>query len=342
MKTFITAIISIILTALPTYGQRNDVFKVMFWNVENLFDTSHDDGKNDEEFTASGKMHWDTGKMKRKLDNIARVIAIAGDSLPPAIVGLCEVENDNVMTNLTRWSPLGNLGYRYIMTSSADKRGIDVALLYQPDLFRLISQEAITPIIKGQPFVRDILHVSGMIPTGDTLDIIVAHLPSRREGAKVTEPRRIAVAQRIRSISDSITCLRGKPHIIIMGDFNDYPTNNSIKRGIKAVAPESNPNPNSLYHLFLTQQHQKGESGSYKYQGLWDFLDHIIVNGMLLDSKQSVYTSSDKAGELRIPFLLTEDKRYGGTKPFRTYNGPTYNGGISDHLPVYADFTVHY
>jgi predicted extracellular nuclease len=314
--------------------------KVMFWNAENLFDTKHDEGKSDEEFTPDGKMKWTLTRMKHKVDDMARAFAQAGDSVPPAIIGLCEVENDNAMKSLIRWSALGKLGYRYVMTSSADRRGIDVALLYQRERFKLIGKEYITPTVKGLTHVRDILHVSGIVATGDTLDIIVAHLPSRREGAKETEPRRVAVAQRMRSLSDNIMKRRRQPRIIIMGDFNDYPTDKCVSEGLRAKAPVSTPDRNELYHLFLAPQHRKSGHGSYKYQGRWGFLDHIIVSGLLLDSRQRLYTSPARAGELRLPMLLTDDRKDGDKKPFRTYNGYSYNGGVSDHLPVYADFTL--
>lgn len=337
----ITIILALLIAAImPARAQRTIPLKVMFWNAENLFDTKHDEGKSDEEFTPDGKMKWTLTRMKHKVDDMARTFAQAGDSVPPAIIGLCEVENDNAMKSLIRWSALGKLGYRYVMTSSADKRGIDVALLYQRERFKLIGKEYITPTVKGLSNVRDILHVSGIVATGDTLDIIVAHLPSRREGAKETEPRRVAVAQRMRSLSDNIMKRRRQPRIIIMGDFNDYPTDKCVSEGLRAKAPVSTPDRNELYHLFLAPQHRKSGHGSYKYQGRWGFLDHIIVSGLLLDSRRTLYTSPARAGELRLPMLLTDDRKDGDKKPFRTYNGYSYNGGVSDHLPVYADFTL--
>ena len=155
-------------------------FRVMSWNVENLFDTHHDTLKNDNEFLPDAIRHWNYTKYKKKLADMARVITAVGEWNPPALVGLCEVENDSVLRDLTQRSPLKELGYRYVMTSSPDLRGIDVALLYQRDLFKLLSFRSIPiPSFKHHRPTRDLLHVSGLLLTGDTLDVIVCHLPSR-------------------------------------------------------------------------------------------------------------------------------------------------------------------
>ena len=159
-------------------------FRVMSWNVENLFDTHHDTLKNDNEFLPDAIRHWNYTKYKKKLADMARVITAVGEWNPPALVGLCEVENDSVLRDLTRRSVLKEAGYRYVMTNSPDQRGIDVALLYQRDQFKLISHQGI-PIPhrsgkkKFRP-TRDILHVCGMLLNSDTLDIFVVHLPSRQ------------------------------------------------------------------------------------------------------------------------------------------------------------------
>lgn len=202
-------------------------FRVMCWNVENLFDTHHDSLKNDYEFLPDALRHWNYQRYKKKLVNIARVITAVGEWVPPVLVGLCEVENDNVMRDLTRYSPLKEQGYRYVITHSPDERGIDVALLYQRDRFKLLSHRSIptgTFRPQNRP-TRDILHVCGLLATGDSLDVLVVHLPSRSSGAKVSEPYRMLVAGKIRSIADSLLTTRLHPQLIIMGDFNDYPNN---------------------------------------------------------------------------------------------------------------------
>ncbi len=320
----------------------------MEWNVENLFDVQHDSLKEDMEFLPDAVRHWNYTKYKKKLTDIARVIAAVGEWTPPALVGLCEVENQRVLNDLTLYSPLKALGYRYVMTDSPDLRGIDVALLYQRDVFKLLSFRSIPIAIpKRQRPTRDILHASGLLLTGDTLDVFVCHFPSRSDGAKESEPYRIHAARTLRAEADSISSVRTRPRIMIMGDFNDYPSNQSIRKVLEAgPVPLSSPGspspviPGKLYHLLARKTMERRDYGSYKYQGEWGLLDHLIVSGTLLDSSSDFYTHEDKADVYHPPFLLMEDKKYGGKEPFRTYKGMKYQGGISDHLPLYVDFEL--
>ena len=318
-------------------------FRVMSWNVENLFDIHHDTLKNDQEFLPDALRHWNYSKYKKKLTDIARVITAVGEWNPPALVGLCEVENDTVLRDLTQRSPLKELAYHYVMTNSPDLRGIDVALLYQRDLFKLLSSRSISiPSFRHHPPTRDILHVSGLLLTGDTLDVFICHLPSRSGGAKESEPFRLHTAQIIRTQADSILHARQHPQLIIMGDFNDYPTNHSIQKVLEATAPPSNsPSPLKLYHL-LARKATSRNFGSYKYHGEWGLLDHLIVSGTLLNTASNFFTQENKAKVASLPFLLIRDEKYGDQEPFRTYKGMKYQGGISDHLPVYTDFEFRF
>ncbi len=312
-------------------------FRVVFWNVENLFDTRPDSLKDDKEFLPESIRHWHYGRYKKKMADVSRVIAAVGGWTPPALVGLCEVENDSVLHHLTRYSPLKELSYRYVMTDSPDERGIDVALLYQRDRFKLLQHRSvriIPPTARHRP-TRDILHVSGLLATDDTLDVLVCHLPSRSGGQQESEPYRLHVAQVIRRQADSLIQVRTRPQVLIMGDFNDYPTNKSIAEVLGAVAPPVKPSPLSLYHLLVNK-----EPGTYKYRGQWGILDHLIVSGTLLEASARMHTDESKAHIARLPFLLTDDEKHGGTQPFRTYYGMKYQGGYSDHLPVYVDFTL--
>lgn len=328
----------------PTLSaQEQAPFRVMFWNVENLFDTRHDSLKNDKEFSPDALRHWNYRRYKKKLADVARVITAVGEWTPPALVGLCEVENDLVMRDLTRYSPLKEQGYRYVMTHSADERGIDVALLYQRDRFKLLSSRPIPPgrvTVASRP-TRDILHVSGQLLTGDTLDVFVVHLPSRSGGVKESEPYRLHVARKIKDAADSLFTVRLHPKIIIMGDFNDYPTGKSITQALEALSPPTQVEGNKLYHL-LARKARNRHVGSYKYRGEWGLLDHLIVSGTLLKPSATVFTGEAKANIAWLPFLLTKDEKYGGIQPFRTYHGMKYQGGYSDHLPVYTDFLFNY
>ena len=178
---------------LPLHGQTEKdtlSFRIVSYNVENLFDCRHDTLKNDYEFLPDGIRHWNYSKYKKKLDAIARVITAVGGWTPPALVALCEVENDSVLRDLTQRSALREAGYRYVMTNSPDQRGIDVALLYQRDMFKLLACQSIPiPNASGKKKfrpTRDILHVSGLLLNKDTLDIFVTHLPVEPKKANLT------------------------------------------------------------------------------------------------------------------------------------------------------------
>ena len=335
---------------LCMYGQEKKdtlTFRIASYNVENLFDCRHDSLKNDYEFLPDAVRHWNYTKYKKKLDNIARVITAVGGWTPPALVALCEVENESVLRDLTRYSVLREADYRYVMTQSPDERGIDVALIYQRHLFKLLSHQSLSvdkPNKNSRP-TRDILHVSGLLLNKDTLDVFVAHFPSRSGGAKESEPYRLLAAQRLKEATDSIYQKRNRAQILILGDFNDYPDNKSIQQVLGAVAPPSvsdSPDGHQLYHLLAKKASTLKNFGSYKFQGEWGLLDHIIVSGNLLQQDSSLYTNEEKADVFCLPFLLTEDKRYGGKQPFRTYYGMKYQEGYSDHLPVWADFRIIY
>ena len=204
------------LTSAPLHGQEKKdtlTFRIMGYNVENLFDCRHDTLKNDREFLPDAVRRWNYTKYKKKLNAIARVIIAAGKWTPPALVALCEVENDSVLRDLTRYSVLREAGYRYVITHSPDERGINVALLYQRGIFKLLSNRSY-PVMKprrnSRP-TRDILHVSGQLLNSDTLDVFVVHFPSRSGGAKASEPYRLAAAQRLKDTTDSLLRIRTPP-----------------------------------------------------------------------------------------------------------------------------------
>lgn len=339
--TLVSIIFILSYLVCPPLLRGQTTFKVMWWNVENLFDTRHDTLKDDYEFLPEATRHWTYNKYKRKIDDIARVIAAIGQWTPPAIVGLCEVENDSVLKDLTRSSPLKELSYRYVMTHSADRRGIDIALLYQRDQFKLLTAHSIniSNYSKRKHPTRDILHVNGLLPTLDTLDIFLCHFPSRSGGAKASEPYRLFIAQKLRNEAAQVINKRLHPKVIIMGDFNDYPTNRSVREILKVLPPSQQPNSSELYHLLARKVNHRNY-GSYKYKGEWGLLDHLIVSGDLLKKDSPFYCKENEADVAFIPFLLEEDNKYGGKQPFRTYLGMKYQGGISDHLPVFVDFKV--
>ncbi len=312
-------------------------FRAMFYNVENLFDCTHDTLKNDYEFLPDGPRVWTQARYYDKLTKIAKVIVAGGKEQVPDLVGLCEVENDSCLMDLAEHSPLREAGYRWVMTDSPDERGIDVALLYQRGSFKLLGGRSIS-IPRTQTKMRatrDILHVIGQVLSGDTLDVFVCHMPSRAGGEDMTESYRLFTAQILRNAVDSVMNARSHPNVLVMGDFNDYPTSRSIAKVLGAGAPKDDVQARRLYNLMGGRK-----DGTYRYRGEWGVFDHLIVSGHLLLGHDAMRTSYGQAQILRLPFLLEEDDRYGGDRPVRTYSGRKYQGGYSDHLPVCVDFLV--
>lgn len=332
------------LCSITTLAQTS--FRVMSYNVENLFDTYDNPDKEDNEFLPSGSRHWTPGRYYHKLQQIAKVITAAGGWGTPALVGLCEVENDSVLHHLTRLTPLRNQDYRFIITKSPDPRGINVALLYQRDRFGYIGHEAIPVRFSGTRHkqTRDILHVWGKIITGDTLDIYVCHFPSRYGGEKESERDRFDAARTLRTHSDSIGRARHRPLQIIMGDFNDTPHDRSIREVLSAQvlekdSPSTDEDPLTLYNLFSTPA-ALSLPGSHKYQGEWSQLDQIIINSILTQTTSPIHLLPESPRIFAPSFLRIKDKTWRGVRPFRTYYGYKYEGGYSDHLPLIVDFEM--
>jgi len=307
---------------------------VLFYNVENLFDTSDDSLKRDEEFLPDGARHWSAKKYTKKINHLYKTILASGEWEPPALVGLCEVENEKVLNRLVYTSPLSKLEYRSVHYESPDFRGIDVALLYRNDIFHPVFSKPISIYFEGHPEIktRDILYVKGVFPfNNDTLHIFVNHWPSRRGGQLESEYKRKKVASVLRKEVDSLFNVEQDPSILIMGDFNDKPENISIMRVLNAKSLRDTLVPSEIYNLAETAENR---SGSYKYQGIWQQLDQIIVSGGLLNENSSLYVDPDSFTVLRSSFLLIEDEKYLGNKPFSTFHGFKYKGGFSDHLPL--------
>ena len=288
----------------------------MFWNVENLFDCQHDSLKEDHEFLPEGSYHWTKGRYWKKLDNLSRTIAaIAGDEAWPMIVGLCEVENDSTLHDLTRRSPLRMAHYAYIHEEGPDVRGVDVAMLYDSIQFKPLGHKAVRIPSAEQGFrpTRDILHVWGLCPTlPDTLHIIIVHLPSRAgSGRKGDAHRKLAVA----TLCNLLDELTGKD-VFLMGDFNAEPNDKifrEIGKRLTTLMPQG-------------RKELRQAQGTYYFRKVWGYLDHILVSPSMLPFV------SERVATGRFSFLLTEK----GT-PSRTFQGPIYKGGISDHLPIWVD-----
>ena len=344
------------------------LFTFVELNCENLFDYRHEEGKDDMEWTVTSPRHWNKGRYWRKLNNIGQEIISCGDqsnqvqiydnqspSLSrerlrvgeqssgtngrwpkgkamgrggspswqlPDMVALCEVENDSVLKDLTERSVLRNAGYRYLITHSPDLRGIDVALLYSPASFGLIRSYALrVKPLSGMRPTRDILYACGETVSGDTLHVFVVHAPSRFGGERQTRPNRRIVGERLMASIDSIRSLHPQPRIIVAGDFNDGDNDPLLKY----------LHSQRLHNISEGAMGHHGAKATYKYQGKWENIDHILVSSALVPAFQEVYVHDPD-------FLLEEDTQYGGKQPHRNYNGMRYQRGFSDHLPLVARF----
>ncbi len=316
-------------------------FRVMFYNVENLFDTKHDSLKNDHDFLPGGFMNWNNWKYWEKQRNIGRVITAVGEMQSPALVGLCEIENDSVIYDLTKRSPIHSQQYDYLVTNSPDLRGINVALLYQRHQFKLLEKNEYEVQFRKKDArpTRNILHAVGQVISGDTLDVFVCHFPSRYGGQLVSEPSRIDAAQLLRDKADSLFAVRKNANILIMGDFNDYPNNKSIFNVLKARSLNYHLEEKELYNMFFHRIKEQ-DFGTLKYQGEWDILDQFIVSGNLLMMNNRIKIDNNEAHIFSADFLSEKDEKYGGVRPYRTNLGPRYIGGFSDHYPIFMDLTI--
>ena len=325
-------------------GQR--LFRVISYNVENLFDTQDNPLADDEEFLPQGQRHWTPKRYNHKLQQLAKVITAAGEWTEPALVGLCEIENDSTLYQLCHRTPLRAQAYRYVCSDTDDPRGIRVALLYQRDQFALVGYESLRiPFRGGRKRSRPLLHVWGRVVTGDTLDVFVCHFPSRSGGQLESESFRMDAARYLRRACDSLYRLRQHPHLIAMGDLNDTPTDRSLLEGLKAqpYTPKlTSPMTDTLtlYNLFATRRTGQPE-GSHKYQGAWSQLDHCLVDGSVLQANATFRLRPEGVRIFDADFLWTTDKTYAGRRPKRTFYGFTYEGGFSDHLPLIVDFYLH-
>jgi hypothetical protein len=319
--------------------RRNDKeIRVMFYNVENLFDVVNDSLKNDDEYTKSGLRHWNYSRLERKINNISKVVISIGVWQAPEIIGLCEVENRYVLSQLALDSPLKNFGYKIIHRDSPDPRGIDVAMLYLPEKLTPVETHYIGIQYPFEPGsrTRDILYVKGLIFNTDTIHIFVNHWPSRFGGYSATTAKRKYVAEVLRKKVDSIMKIQPNARILIMGDFNDEAKDESISKGLKAKSDSLNLQAGELYDM-MTGAGSNWNHGTIKDKELWLTIDQFIVSASLLNDKKGAHTTPHSVHILDAPFLLQSDDTWFGQKPFRTYYGPKYLGGFSDHLPIYMD-----
>lgn len=312
----------------------------MFYNVENLFDIYDDTLINDDEYLPYSLRNWDKEKYFKKVNNIYKVIMAAGSWQPPDIVGFCEVENYFVLHDLVNNTPFVKFEYGVVHYNSQDLRGIDVALIYNKKVFKPITSKSI--IIQnegGRVFSRDILYVKGISNPADTFHIFVNHWPSRRGGQINSEYKRIAAAKTLKGNIDSVLNVNRLSKIIIMGDFNDEVTDNSIANVLNVVNRSEVIKNDMIYSMYTPEKLNK--TGTIKYKGEWLVYDYIFISGALLNAKDGFYVNESGYSIFSNDFLIENDDKYIGQKPFRTYVGYKYNGGFSDHLPVLLDLNYY-
>lgn len=309
--------------------------RIAFYNVENLFDTIDDPIKPDDDFTPEGRQQWSKARYFAKLLKIAKVVE---GMEHPAFIGMCEVENKSVLEDLVSRPALSNRAYGIAHYESPDYRGIDVALLYDQKQFKLEKSGTIrinfpAEIVEDYT-TRDILMVEGTFQKEHQLYLFVNHWPSRRGGLKESEPKRTYVAEQLKKAVDSLFNINPNAQIVIMGDFNDETDNKSITEVLNAQQTDTNIAPQQLYNCFA--KFDQAKKGSYNFRGNMNMLDQIIVSSALMEESN---LSVDNPTIFKQDWMIYKGKKYGDA-PNRTFGGPNYYGGISDHFPVYVDLRV--
>lgn len=327
------------IVALSGYAQKKySVYGVGFYNLENLFDTCHDEGKNDYQFLANGSYRWNSLKYKHKLHNLARVLSDMGTDVLPnigcAVIGVSEIENSRALDDLVAEEPLRARNIKYVHIEGPDKRGVDCAMLYNPALFKVTGQKLLPYIpAKDMPenyVTRGFLTVDGELG-GEPVTVIVCHWPSRFAGS----PYRERAAELVKDIKDSIIAERPQTKVFVMGDMNDDPTNKSMKDILSARPEIKDVKDGDMYNPWYNLLVKQG-TGTLTYQGSWNLFDQIVMTPNVLDRNGKKDYSTLKFWKNQIfrrDYLFQTEGKYKGN-PKRTHAGGVWLDGYSDHLPV--------
>jgi len=308
-------------------------YTVVSYNVENLFDILDDPIIPDEEFLPTSEKKWDNEKYQKKLTDISEVISEINPRELPEIVGLAEIENQQVLEDLVKTGKL-NGQYGIIHEESPDYRGIDVAMIYRKGAFKEISHEVLPVNFPDDPEfkTRDILHVTGKM-RNKTVHLFVNHWPSRIGGDDKTESKRVLAASVLKKKVDEIFAVDPKARIIIMGDMNDEPANKSLQLTLGAASPDSGA---PLVNLMMPDD--VAGKGTYFYSGNWNMLDNLVVSEAVLKGK-GMHVEGEKGNIFSSDWMIFTNKT-GDKTPNRSYVGNKYVGGVSDHFPVYFKLIV--
>jgi hypothetical protein len=339
MKIKLFCLLILVVVSLQGQTLKKDknyyISAIGFWNVENLYDTLNDPKKDDEEFLPQGARSWTGSRYWVKINNLAKVISeMATDATPEglSIIGLCEIENKNCLDDIAKDPQLKSRNYQTILVEGPDKRGVDPGLMYNPKHFKVtkvVTYGILLPYDTAHK-TRDQLVVSGSF-FGEPLTIIVNHWPSRSGGELKSRPGRIVAAKMARHIADSVTRLDPKNKVIIMGDLNDDPTNESVKNIIKTFGKLEDAKDNQYYNP-MEPLCKKG-IGTLSYNDSWNLFDQTLLNKPLWPDGYKSFEFY-KAFVFNKPYLKSDFGNYRGST-FRTYSGESYTGGYSDHFPVF-------
>lgn len=339
-RSFVKLITLSLLLAIPliTFSQKEKQYKVVniaFYNLENLFDTLDTPGVNDTEYTPEGLNKWNTKKYYEKLENLSVVISKIGTDVTPhgpAIIGVSENENRAVLEDLVKQEAIAERNYHIVHYDSPDKRGVDVALLYQPEYFEVTNSISHRLTIEGRDdfYTRDQLLVSGLL-NGEEFHFVVSHWPSRSGGESRSRPLRNAAADLGRHIIDSVLSINPNAKIIYMGDLNDNPDNQSVLKHLRAKPDAGKLEEGDLYNPFY-DFHKKG-IGTLAWRDTWSLFDMVIPSKSLMGNDFSSYRFY-RANVFNKSFLQQKSGRFKGY-PLRTHAGGQYLGGYSDHFPAY-------
>ena len=322
-------LILLFLVGLGSQAQKRKTMRFMFYNVENLFDTIDSPNTKDTEFTPQSEKRHTSVRYNEKLFHLSKVIQSTSPRDLPEIIGLCEVENKQVLKDLADQELIKKGKYQIVHFDSPDQRGIDNALLYRKKEFSVVEARNIAlHLTTSDRPTRDILYVKGYNRKKDTIHILVNHFPSRWGGKEKSEPKRLEVAKQLRAVIDTIINNHWNPNIVVMGDFNDTPSDSSMMIVIDGFNENIYP---KLPMINTTASLMNDSTGTYFYRGNWEMLDQIIVSKTLF---QDGGLKFQKVRVHKKPWMLYENKKYNTFAPSRSYGGNNYYGGFSDHLPV--------
>lgn len=303
---------------------------IAFYNVENFFDTVDNPHKTDDDFTPAGRYRYGTRIYEQKLHNIATAIASMNDGAGPVLLGLAEVENATVLDNLSAQPELGRFGYKHVWYDGPDIRGINVALMYKPELFQLIESKHVfvdLSSVQERSLTRDVLYVKGIL-ADDTVHILINHWPSRRGGVAQSAPKRAIAAAVNKKLIAEIRSADPDAAIIVMGDFNDNPTDGSLTKVLQTTKDKPVPASEILYNPFASF-YAHGE-GTEVYKHTWNLFDQILVSGALLQGHKLRY----KSAQIYKPVFLRDTYKGHEGEPHRSFKGSHWIKGYSDHFPV--------